>query len=323
MKKLLSLLAAVVLGAAGTTACSSGSEPFTGDLSGTTLKVGDQVAGTEKVLQAAGELDDVPYTIEWSSFTSGPPQIEALNAGQIDFAVTGNTPPVLGGDTSTKVVQAYGNDAVGDAVLVRDDSGISTVEQLKGRKIAVARGSSAHGHLVLQLEKAGLSVDDVEINYLQPADSKSAFEAGQVDAWAVWDPYTAIAELSGAKALVRATGVANGYGFGITSDSALGDEARTAALRDLVQRVARAYIWADEHPDEWAAIYAEETGTELEAAKLNTRSTRLAIPLDDKVNESQNSLIDAFVTAGVLPEGFDFGDKVDTRFTDDVRQYFR
>lgn len=325
MKKLTSLIltVAVAVGATAAAGCSSSSEPFTGDLSGTTLKIGDQVAGTEKILQAAGELDDVPYQIEWSSFTSGPPQIEALNAGQIDFAVTGNTPPVLGGNTDTKVIQAYSNKADGDAILIRDGSDLSRVADLRGHSIAVAKGSSAHGHLILQLESAGLTVDDVEINFVQPADAKSAFEAGQVDAWAVWDPFTAIAEVSGAKALVRATGVANGYGFGITSDKALGDEAHVAALKDLVQRIARAYLWADDHPDDWAKIYADETGTSPEAAKLNTRSTRLVIPLDDKVSESQNSLINAFVTAGVLQEGFDFADKVDTRFNDVVEQYYR
>ena len=121
-------------------------------------------------------MDDLPYDITWSAFTSGPPQIEALNAGQIDFAVTGNTPPIVGGLTKTKVVSAYSNGAKGDAILIPQDSDISSVQDLKGKSVAVARGSSAHGHLVLQLEKAGVNVSDVDINFLQPSDSKSAFE---------------------------------------------------------------------------------------------------------------------------------------------------
>ena len=78
-------------------------------------------------------MDDLPYDITWSAFTSGPPQIEALNAGQIDFAVTGNTPPIVGGLTKTKVVSAYSNEAKGDAILIPQDSDISSVQDLKGK----------------------------------------------------------------------------------------------------------------------------------------------------------------------------------------------
>lgn len=281
-----------------------------------TLQVGDQIAGTEKILTAAGELDDLPYDITWSTFTSGPPQIEALNAGQIDFAITGNTPPIVGGLTDTKVVSAYSNEAKGDAILIPEDSDITSVADLKGKSVAVARGSSAHGHLVLQLEKAGVDVEDLDINFLQPSDSKSAFESGQVDAWAVWDPYTAIAEVGGAVPLITAEGVSNGYGFGVASDKALADDARAEAIDDLLNRIDRAYHWTKENPEEWAKIFAEETGTGAEAAEINVRSSRLPIPLDQEVIDSQNDLIGAFERAEVLPESFDFADQVDVRFED-------
>lgn len=261
-------------------------------------------------------MDDLPYDITWSAFTSGPPQIEALSAGQIDFAVTGNTPPFVGGLTKTKVVSAYSNEAKGDAILIPQDSDISSVQDLKGKSVAVARGSSAHGHLVLQLEKAGVNVSDVDINFLQPSDSKSAFESGQVDAWAVWDPYTAIAEVGGAVPLITAEGVSNGYGFGVASDEALADTPRAEAIDDLLERIERAYQWTKDNPEEWEKIFAQETGTDAEAAKINTRSTRLQIPLDQTVIDSQNDLIGAFKRADVLPETFDFQEQVDVRFED-------
>lgn len=322
MKKIKVLPLILLLGIGLTACASSATSSESGTLDDLTLQVGDQIAGTEKILQAAGELEDVPYQITWSSFTSGPPQIEALNAGKIDYAITGNTPPVLSGDTDTKVIQAFTNNAEGDAILVRPDSDITSVVDLSGRSIAVARGSSAHGHLILQLQKAGVDIEDVEINYLPPTDSKNAFEAGQVDAWAVWDPYTAIAESDGAIPLVTGTGVTNGFGFGIASEIALGDEVRAEALRDLTQRVARAYHWAAENPGEWAKVYAEETGTDIEVAKLHTRSQRVPVPLDDSVTDSQNDLIAAFTSTGVLPRGFDFADQTDTRFNDVLAPYF-
>lgn len=303
----------------GLASCSSASgDPATNadgsiDLSKVTLNIGDQIAGTEQVLQASGELDDVPYKIEWSSFTSGPPQIEALNAGQIDFAITGNTPPIIGGPTNTKVVSAYNNDALGDVILVAPDSSITSVADLAGKKVAVARGSSAHGHLIQQLEKAGVSVDDVEINLLQPSDAKAAFQNGQVDAWAVWDPYSSQSELEGAQVLVRGAGLVSGHGFGVASDEALDDPAKEVALADFLDRVADSYEWAEDNTDEWAMIFSQESGFDPEASQLNTRSLRHQVPLDESVNTYQNALIDAFVSAGLV-EDFNFEDTVDTRF---------
>ena len=170
--------------------------------------------------------------------------------------------------------------------------------------------------LVLQLEKAGVDVSDVNINFLQPADSKSACESGRVDAWAVWDPYTAIAEVSGAVPLITAEGVSNGYGFGVASDAALADDPRAEAINDLLERIERAYQWTKDNPEEWEKIFAQETSTDAEAAKINTRSTRLQIPLDQTVIDSQNDLIGAFERADVLPETFDFQEQVDVRFED-------
>lgn len=308
--KPLSITAIAGLVATSLVACSpAGAQDIT-------LQVGDQIAGTEKILTAAGELDDLPYDITWSTFTSGPPQIEALNAGRIDFAITGNTPPIVGGLTDTKVISAYSNEAKGDAILIPQGSDIKSVADLKGKSVAVARGSSAHGHLILQLEKAGVDPGDLDINFLQPSDSKSAFESGQVDAWAVWDPYTAIAEVGGAVPLITAEGVSNGYGFGVASDKALADDPRAEAIDDLLGRIDRAYQWTKDNPEEWAKIFAEETGTEKAAAEINARSTRLPIALDQTVIDSQNDLIGAFERAGVLPESFDFADQVDVRFED-------
>lgn len=308
--KPLSITAIAGLVATSLVACSpAGAQDIT-------LQVGDQIAGTEKILTAAGELNDLPYDITWSTFTSGPPQIEALNAGQIDFAITGNTPPIVGGLTDTKVISAYSNEAKGDAILIPQGSDIKSVADLKGKSVAVARGSSAHGHLILQLEKAGVDPGDLDISFLHPSDSKSAFESGQVDAWAVWDPYTAIAEVGGAVPLITAEGVSNGYGFGVASDKALADDPRAEAIDDLLGRIDRAYQWTKDNPEEWAKIFAEETGTEKAAAEINARSTRLPIALDQTVIDSQNDLIGAFERAGVLPESFDFADQVDVPFED-------
>ncbi len=204
-----------------------------------TLRVGDQKGGTEALLRASGELEKLPFTIEFSTFTSGPPQIEAATAGKIDFAVTGNTPPIFGAaaNAKVKIVTGYANNASGDAILIPGTSTLASVADLKGKKVAVAKGSSAHGHLLLQLNKVNLTLGpgkDVEPVFLQPADALSAFTSGNVDAWAIWDPYTAIVQLeNNPKTLVTAEGVSNGYGFGIAGDEALADPRRNTAVREL------------------------------------------------------------------------------------------
>ncbi|BBX85368.1 ABC transporter substrate-binding protein [Mycolicibacterium aubagnense] len=324
--RLLSILAAGAL----LTACVSNRDaknevavPQTvpaSDLTGLTLQVGDQKGGTESLLRAAGELDNVPYKVQFSTFTSGPPQVEAATAGKIDFAVTGNTPPVFGAAAGAKirVVSAYSNEAGGDQILIPADSPAHSVADLRGKKVVVGKGSSAHGHLLLQLQKAGLTIKDVQLVFLQPADAFTALSQGQADAWAIWDPYTALAQNQlKVRTLVTAQGVTNGYGFGIASVTALQDAKRNTALADLVQRIARASRWAKDHPDEWYQKYAAAIGIDPQVARVaQSRSLRLAIPITDEVVASEQQLADAFAQSGQLGHKPSFSQLVDNRFND-------
>lgn len=293
-------------------------------LSSVTLNVGDQKGVTQPLLEAAGLLADTPYKVSFSSFTSGPPQVEAATAGKIDFAVTGNTPPIFGAAAGAriKVVSAYSNDAGGDQILVPADSPIRSVADLRGKRIAVAKGSSANGHVLLQLQKNGLTPADVQLIYLQPSDGLSAFTARNVDAWAIWDPFTAIAQAqNGARTLTTATGVSNGYGFGIAADTALADPAKNTALADFVSRIARATAWAKANPSVWAAKYSSAIGVATGVgAVAQDRSLRPAIPLDNSVIESEQQLYDAFVDAKLVPRGTPFSDYVDERFNSTVAE---
>ncbi|GAA2056118.1 ABC transporter substrate-binding protein [Williamsia deligens] len=293
-------------------------------LSTVTLNVGDQKGGTQALLQASGQLSGTPYKVSFSTFTSGPPQVEAATAGRIDFAVTGNTPPIFGAasDARIKVVSAYTNDASGDQILVPKTSTARSVADLRGKRIAFGKGSSAHGHLLLQLSKAGLTPADVQLVPLQPADALTAFTAGQVDAWAIWDPFTAIAQQqTGARTLTTAQGVANGYGFGIASQQALGDPAKNTALADLVSRIAKASAWAKANPTEWAAKYSAAVKIDPVAGETaQKRSLRPAIPLDDSIVASEQKLYDAFVAAKQIPAGKLFSDFVDTRYDAAVKE---
>ena len=284
-------------------------------LSDVTLHIGDQKGGTEALLRAANALDDLPYRVAFSTFTSGPPQIEALNASRIDFAVTGNTPPVFGAaaNAKTRVISVWDGAGSGEQILVRTNSSIATVHALQGKTILVAKGSAAHANVLENLADAGLTPKDVKLVFLQPADALSAFANGQGDAWAIWDPYTAQANLT---LKVRSIGSAgNGYQFGSASVTALTDPKRNSALADLLVRYERAAQWARDNPVQWARKYAAAVGLDLKIAELaQSRLRRLPVPLDDKVVTAQQRLADLFATADQIPEAPDFIKWVDRRF---------
>lgn len=315
MSKLLSALAAAVLVLTGCGASAeSGGEVV--------LKVGDQKAGAKALLTAAGLLDDFPHRIEWSTFTSGPPLLEAASAGAIDIGAVGNTPPIFAAAANAKIAAVYSarGSVEGDALLVPADSPAKTVRDLKGRNIAVAKGSSAHGQILLTLAEEGLTTQDVTLNFLQPSDAYSAFTQGRVDAWAVWDPYTSQAELeAGARVLTDGRGKSNGYTFQVAGRAALADPGKEQAIREFVKRYAQAQRWADTHRGQWAEVWAAETGLKVEVTrKAAERGGDLPVPLDDAVVASEQELADAFTADGALPGRVEFGKFVDTRFQGDL-----
>lgn len=293
------------------------------ELNGLTLQVGDQKGGTELLLRAAGQLDNLPYQVAFSTFTSGPPQVEALSAGTIDFAITGNTPPIFGlaSNAKVKVVSAYNAGGLGDQILVHADSPIQSVPDLKGKSIIVAKGSSAHGNILSQLAKFNVSPSAVKLIFLQPADALSAFTQRSGDAWAIWDPFTAQAEQQiQVRTIAQARGVTNGYWFGIASDQALADSKRNTALGDLLVRFEKAVQWAKAHPQEWAEKYSAAVGLPLQVAVVSQgRSLRLPSELSDAAIASEQALTDLFVKSDQIQGNPKFADVVDKRFNDTLR----
>ncbi|MER7644834.1 ABC transporter substrate-binding protein [Streptomyces sp. NPDC126522] len=289
-----------------------------------TLNVGDQKGGSEAVLRAAGELKNLDYKIKWSTFTSGPPLLEAVNAKAVDIGGVGNTPPVFaaGADSKIKVVAAWHGTSDGDAVLVPKDSKLSRPQQLKGRSIAVAQGSSAHFQLVASLKAAGLSLSDVKVKYLQPADALAAFTSGKVDAWAVWDPYTSqVLQSKQGRILTSGEGVTNGLSFQVAAPGALADKKKAAAIKDYLDRLRRAQTWVFTHQEDWAKVWAKDTGLPYEVALASvkrTNSTRVSVAVDKPLIASEQQIADTFTQLKLIPRKVDFADFVDTRYNGDL-----
>jgi sulfonate transport system substrate-binding protein len=287
------------------------------ELSKVVLKVGDQKGASRALLTAAG-LEKTPYKIEWATFTSGPPLLEAASAGAIDIGGVGNTPPIFAAAAQAKIsiVSSAKGNVDSDALLVPPGSTARTVQELRDKSIAVAKGSSAHGQILLTLKQANLSTKDVKLTFLQPADAYAAFTQKRVDAWAIWDPYTSQAlQEAGARVLADGKGVANGYTFQVAGRAALGDAGKNAAVKDFVTRIARAQKWSDSHHEDWAKAWAADTGLAYTITKAAVdRGADLPTPLDDEVIRSEQQLADAFGDEKVITSKVDFARYVDKRY---------
>jgi sulfonate transport system substrate-binding protein len=325
-RRITALLAALTLTLATASACGgtdADAESGPVNLAEVTLRIGDQKGvSVQSLLKAAGQLDGTPYKVGWSQFTSGPPILEAINAGAVDFGSVGNTPPVFAAAARSKIVIIGGTEIAldGQAVVVPRDSPVRTPADLRGRKVAVAKGSSAHYHLLSVLKRNGLAFTDIQPQYLQPADALAALSGGRVDAWAVWEPYTSQAEAqAGVRILADGKGYVNGYNFQITSRSALKDRAKVAALKDFLTRFHRALLWANEHPKEWAKQWAADTGLPVDVAeRAHRRRTATIIRLDDTVVAEEQRVADAFSEVRLVPGKVEIADFFDRRFNDIV-----
>ncbi|GAA1931981.1 ABC transporter substrate-binding protein [Nocardioides lentus] len=288
------------------------------DLEQVTLIAGDQKSSSQMaMLEAAGE-DDTPYEIEWKEFTSGPPMLEALGTGAIHVGYVGNTPPIMAAASGSefRIVQATTYGGTGDAILVPEGSDLQSVEDLEGATVAVAEGSSANYNLLAQLSRAGVDIDDVDVKPLQPQDALAAFSNGGVDAWATWEPYTSQAEIDeGARVLADGDGLVNGMNFQVAADAALEDPATEAALEDYVARITRAQVWASENREEWAEVWASQTGLDPEITLAAAEKRPLTVlPVDEEVVASEQEIADAFSEAELIPEAIQVDDYFDGRY---------
>ncbi|WP_205475157.1 ABC transporter substrate-binding protein [Nocardioides sp. SYSU D00038] len=322
----VALVAAAALALSACGGDATGNEDAVGDdgevdLSQVTLTVGDQKGTSVQALLRASGLEDTPYEIEFKEFTSGPPMLEALNAGSIHVGMVGNTPPIFAAAAkgTFKMAAAASYTGMGDAILVPKDSPITSVEQLKGKKVAVAEGSSANYNLLAQLEHAGLSYDDIQVQNLQPADALAAFSAGHVDAWTVWEPYTSQAEVeAGGRIIANGEDLVNGLNFQVVSDDAVNDPATSAALEDYLNRITRAQLWTSENREEWSKVWADQTGLSPEIT-LSAANRRPVTPveIDQSVIDSEQEMADTFTANGLIPEEVD----VSGYFTDKYNEF--
>jgi sulfonate transport system substrate-binding protein len=278
------------------------------------IRIGTQKGGFFPAVRQRHTLEDAfkPLGIEikWIDFQFGPPLLEAINVGSVDFGFVGDSPPIFAqaGGAKIRYVAAVKSDGNTQAIVVPNDSPIKTLADLKGKRIAFGRGSSAHNLLVAALEKAGLAWSDITPAPLAPADATAAFVKGSVDAWSIWDPYLALAELKEkARVIAYDKDVHKPNAFYIAGSDFV------EKYPSLVARLNAAFAsegrWADTHHEEVAKAQAEATGVDIEAIRrFVDRSNYRVVPVDEEVVRSQQVVADRFARLGLIPKPVNVSD---------------
>jgi sulfonate transport system substrate-binding protein len=274
------------------------------NLHGITLNVGGQTDGLKSLLTASGTLKGKQYAIKWATFTSGPPILEALQAGRIDLGGIGNTPPIFAAATRANfrlvaaIPQRNNN---GDDVIVKGGSSIKKLADLKGKRIAYTRGSSGHGFIIQALKRAHLTTKQVTLVDLTPGDSLAAFTSGRVDAWATWEPFISIAAGTAAKARVVPDGggyAASGLGFVAASNKILSNVRTRTAVRDYLVRLQRGLKWGVAHRSAWATAFHDESGLPVATALQAINKTLVDLkPVRGKLITTEQKLANALAAA--------------------------
>lgn len=283
------------------------------------LRLGDQKGNMRAQLEAADALQDLPYRIRWAEFPAAAPLAEALNAGAIDAGVIGDAPLLfaLASGAQVKAIAVNKNDPYGTAVLVPKASSLQSAADLKGKRIATGRGSIGHYVALKALASGGLSAKDVDFRFLGPVDAKMALANGSVDAWATWEPYTALAEVNGeARVLVNGRGLSSGNSFIAATDQALADPAKHAALQDYLERLSKAQVWAYANLDSFSQTLAKIIGFPVAAARLQFERRQLRWQaVDDQVISEQQETADFYQTQGLISSKLEVAPTFDRSFS--------
>lgn len=298
------LAAGVALGAAGVAAALL---PRLARAATRELRVGYQ-KGALSIVRARGVLEQrlapLGATVKWVEFSAGPVQLEALGAGSIDFGDVGEAPPIFSQAAGTPLVYVAATvpRPFVEAVLVPGDSAIKDVTSLKGKRVALNKGSNVHYFLVKLLEKHGLKYSDVSPVWLAPADARAAFERGAVDAWVIWEPYLAAAQQTlKARILADANGVVKNRAYYFSSRTFARDNADL--IKVAIEELGKIDAWALAKPSEYAGELATILGLPKDVVEVAVKRYNFGtLPITQGILDEQQQIADTFLDLKLIPK---------------------
>jgi sulfonate transport system substrate-binding protein len=272
------------------------------------VHLGYQKIGTPFLLKARAEslekqLQAHQARAEWIEFPAGPPLLEAMRAGAVDIGYTGETPPVFAQAGGVPLVYAAADppSPESEAIVVPKGSQLQTLADLKGKRVALNRGSNVHYLLVKALESVKLTLQDLSVVYLAPADARSAFDSGQVDAWVIWDPFLAAAELNGARTLRDGKGlVQNDFFYLVRREFG---EREPELVHSVLEEYRSLSEWAGGHAEEASRLLAQSSGVAYEALLRSEHRHFYGLrPITPQLLQKQQAIADTFQQLQLLPK---------------------
>jgi sulfonate transport system substrate-binding protein len=284
------------------------------------LRVGQIRTNLRPLMEAAGQLEGLPYRVNWSSFENGPQAIEAEHAGSVDIAYMADTPPIFAQAAGVAVhivaTTRAPRGARNVSLLVRRQSQVRKVTDLRGKRVAIVPGTITQYLLVEALKEVGLTYNDVEDLNLQAPEAITALQRGDTDAVVLVDPFAATAVASGAADILRTgEGLLSGSNVLVATDTALADSSRGAEIGDFLQRVKAAMDWSTKNEAAWAAVYGRVNRLPPQVARDTVRRgiTHL-VPIDAAAIQSQQRQEKAFYQLGLLAVELDVAKQYDDRY---------
>ncbi len=281
-----------------------------------TVRIGFQKGGLLLLSKTRGALDrklaTLGWTIQWIEFPAGPQLLEGLNVNAIDFGVTGAPPPIFAQAAGVDFVYvgAEPGQPTSAGILVPAGSALRTVADLKGKRVALQKGSDSHYLLVALLRHAGLRYEDVKPIFLAPSDARAAFQSGALDAWAIWDPYLTIAQ-DATKARVLADYTAVGAPWSFYEAQRAFAAANPALVSAIVAQLADDGAWANAHVKESVATLAPLTGLPADTlTRIQARVRFGAVPVNPTIVASQQKVADVFFEQKIIPKAIDVARQV-------------
>ena len=244
--------------------------------------------------------------VDWKEFPAGPQMLEALAVGAVDFGYVGNTPPIFA-QAAGKDIRYVGYEVVtpnSQALVVPSGSPIQSLQDLKGKRIAVQKGSSAHELLGKVLKQAQLSWKDIQPIWLAPAEARAAFDKNSIDAWVIWDPFLSAAKLDAqAQVLIDGTAFPKSYAFYIGNPKFI--QQHPHAVSKVLASLNAADQWILQHQDQALSIYTQSTGLAPHIATpvFQQRLKPSPIyPLNNQVIQSQQHIANSFQQDQLIPQ---------------------
>jgi len=273
----------------------------------TTLNIGFQKYGVLPIIKARGDLDkalkEKGVNVKWVEFPAGPQLLEGLNVGSVAFGESGEAPPIFAQAANSNLVYVANQPAapLAEALIVPKDSAIQSVQDLKGKRVVLNKGSNVHYLLLKVLEANHLKLDDIQVVYLPPADARAAFEKGAVDAWVIWDPFFAAAEKQlNAKVIATGQNLVNNHQFYLADRKFA--EQHPDVLKIVVNELNTTTQWVSQHQTDAAKLLEKPTGLPLDI--LNTSISRMGFgvtPISNDVVKKQQDVADAFYQQKLIP----------------------